>query len=116
MKLGRKHRRRGHRGPDDSPKAVQHPELGHDEEVGHEDDRRRNHQRRDDEQEYGVTALELVLGQSERGHRIEEQRDLLHDVFAEVLEDFALTEAVREGQKTKPATRAEVFRVLQAKP
>src|SRR5438874_12841160 len=42
-------RRRGHRGPDDSPKAVQHPELGHDEEVGHEDDRRRNHQRRDDQ-------------------------------------------------------------------
>jgi hypothetical protein len=28
---------------------------------------------------------------------IHEQRELLHDVFAEVLEDFALTEAIREG-------------------
>jgi hypothetical protein len=37
---------------------------------------------------------------------LQEQRELLHDVFAEVLEDFALAEAIREGQKTKPATRA----------
>lgn len=46
---------------------------------------------------------------------LREQRGLLHEVFAEVLEDFALAEAIREGQKTKRATREEVFRVLQAK-
>jgi hypothetical protein len=44
---------------------------------------------------------------------LQEQRELLHEVFAEVLEDFALAEAIREGQKTKRATRADVFRILQ---
>jgi hypothetical protein len=44
---------------------------------------------------------------------LQEQRELLHDVFAEVLEDFALAEAIREGQKTKQASRKEVFRILQ---
>jgi len=46
---------------------------------------------------------------------LQEQRGLLHEVFAEVLEDFALAEAIREGQKTKRATREEVLRVLRAK-
>jgi hypothetical protein len=46
---------------------------------------------------------------------LHEQRELLHDVFAEVLEDFALADAVRDGQRTKMASRAEVFRVLRAK-
>ena len=32
---------------------------------------------------------------------LQEQRDLLRDVFTEVLEDFALTEAIHDGQKTK---------------
>ncbi len=44
---------------------------------------------------------------------LHEQRELLHEIFAEVLEDFALAEAIREGQKTKPAARDEVFRILQ---
>jgi hypothetical protein len=44
---------------------------------------------------------------------LHEQRDFLHEIFAEVLEDFAMTEAIREGQQTKMATREEVFRVLQ---
>jgi hypothetical protein len=47
---------------------------------------------------------------------IQEQRELLHEVFADVLEDFALAEAIREGKRTKPATRAEVTRILQGKP
>lgn len=47
---------------------------------------------------------------------LREQRDLLHEVFAEVLEDFALAEAIREGRETEPATREEVFRALRRKP
>ncbi len=43
---------------------------------------------------------------------LRDQRELLHDIFAEVLEDFALTEAIRDGQQTAPAKRAEVFRLL----
>jgi hypothetical protein len=46
---------------------------------------------------------------------LQEQRALFHEVFAEVLEDFALAEAVREGQQTRSAARAEVFRLLQDK-
>jgi signal transduction histidine kinase len=46
---------------------------------------------------------------------LQEQRKLFHDVFAEVLEDFALAEAIREGLKTKRATREEVFRVLRSR-
>ena len=46
---------------------------------------------------------------------LQEQRGLLYDILAEVLEDRALAEAIREGQKTKPASRDEVFRVLRAK-
>lgn len=46
---------------------------------------------------------------------LQEQRGLLHEIFAEVLEDFALAEAIREGQKTKGATRKEVFRILRGK-
>ena len=45
----------------------------------------------------------------------QEQRELLHEVFADVLEDFALAEAIHEGKKTKQASRTEVFRVLQSK-
>ncbi len=44
---------------------------------------------------------------------LNEQRDLLHEVFLEVLEDFALAEAIREGRETKAASRREVFRILQ---
>jgi hypothetical protein len=43
---------------------------------------------------------------------LQEQRELLRDVFVEVLEDFALTEAIRRGRRTKTATRKQVFRVL----
>lgn len=44
---------------------------------------------------------------------LHEQRELLHDVFTEVLEDFSLAEAIRERRKTKRVRRDEVFRVLQ---
>ena len=46
---------------------------------------------------------------------LQEQREFLHEVFAEALEEFALAEAIREGKKTKRATREEVFRVLRGK-
>ena len=44
---------------------------------------------------------------------LHEQRDLLHEVFTEVLEDFALSEAIREGQQTERIDRAEVFDALE---
>ncbi len=44
---------------------------------------------------------------------LQEQRGLFHEVFAEVLEDFALAEAIREGRQTGHVTREEVFRTLR---
>lgn len=46
---------------------------------------------------------------------LHEQRDLLHEVFTEVLEDFALSEAIREGQQTERVDRDEVFDVLEGR-
>jgi len=44
---------------------------------------------------------------------LREQRELLHGVFAEVLEDIALAEAIREGQQTEQVAREEIFRSLE---
>ena len=44
---------------------------------------------------------------------LHEQRELLHEVFAQVLEDYALAEAIRKGRKSRVASRDEVFRVLR---
>jgi hypothetical protein len=41
---------------------------------------------------------------------LHEQRGLLHDVFAEVLEDFAMAEAIREGKETNTVPRDALFR------
>jgi len=45
---------------------------------------------------------------------LHEQREFLHEVFAEVLEDFALAEAIREGRETKFVERDEVLHILRA--
>ena len=47
---------------------------------------------------------------------LHEDREFLHEVFAEVLEDFAMAEAIREGRETKLVERVEVLRILQAQP
>ena len=44
---------------------------------------------------------------------LREQRDLLHEVFTDALEDFALAEAIREGRKTKIIPEEEVDRILR---
>lgn len=46
---------------------------------------------------------------------LHEQRELLHEVFAEVLEDFAFAEAIREGSHTERVERDEVFDVLEGR-
>ena len=43
---------------------------------------------------------------------LHEEREVLYDVLTEVLEDFTLAEAIRDGQKCRPANRNEVFRIL----
>ena len=46
---------------------------------------------------------------------LHEQRDLLHEVFSEVLEDAALARAVQEGHKTDLVLREDVFRIFRGR-
>src|SRR5574341_851750 len=54
----------------------------------------------------GPEALRILSGQNIN-------LVLLDIRMAEALEDFALAEAIREGQKTKRTAREEVFRILR---
>lgn len=45
---------------------------------------------------------------------LQERRDLLYDLFAEVIEDFALVNAIEEGESTESVSRAEVFQILES--
>ena len=45
---------------------------------------------------------------------LHERRDLLHDVFTEVLEDIALANAIKEGEATEVVSRKQVFKILQS--
>ena len=44
---------------------------------------------------------------------VAEQRDVLRELVAEVLEDFALGEAMREGEATDIVDRERVFALLE---
>lgn len=43
----------------------------------------------------------------------QEQRELLHQLFAEAMEDVALEEAIREGQQTETVPREAIFKNLE---
>jgi hypothetical protein len=46
----------------------------------------------------------------------QEQKDLLYDLFAEVIEDLAFTRAIEEGESSESVSRAEVLQVLKGSP
>ena len=43
---------------------------------------------------------------------LEERRDLIYDVLAEAMEDFALAKAIQEGESSESVTREQVFQTL----
>ena len=45
---------------------------------------------------------------------LQERRDLLYDVFSEVLEDFALANAIKEGENTEIVGKDEVFQIVES--
>ena len=47
---------------------------------------------------------------------LQERKEWFSDLFAEVIEDFSLVKAIREGEVEEPATREEVFAILQGEP
>ncbi|MCB1036443.1 MAG: hypothetical protein KDD47_21635 [Acidobacteria bacterium] len=44
---------------------------------------------------------------------LQEQRGLLHEILAEVMEDLAFAEAIRQGRETESVSRDAVFRILE---
>ena len=44
---------------------------------------------------------------------LQERRELLYDLLAEIVEDAMLLREIREGQDTATVQRAEVFRLLE---
>lgn len=58
--------------------------------------------------------LKRVLKQA-MNEVLHENRELLYEVFEEVLEDFGLAEAIREGKKSDPVTREEVCKLLEGR-
>jgi hypothetical protein len=45
-----------------------------------------------------------------------EERDFLYEIIADVMQDFALTEAIHEGRKTEFVSREEIVRILEDTP
>jgi hypothetical protein len=43
----------------------------------------------------------------------EERKDLIYDMFAEVIEEVALARAIKEGESTESVAREEVFQSLK---
>jgi heme oxygenase len=44
-----------------------------------------------------------------------EQKNLFHEAIEAALEDIALAKAIKEGERTKPVRREEVFKILEGK-
>ncbi len=44
---------------------------------------------------------------------LQEQKEMLHNTIIETLEDIAMTNAIREGEKTEMVAREEVFELLE---
>lgn len=43
---------------------------------------------------------------------LEERKDILYELIAEVMEDIALVHAIQEGENTKPVGKQEVLKLL----
>jgi len=43
---------------------------------------------------------------------LEERKDYFYDLFAEVIEDAALANAIREGEESELVDRSEIFEIL----
>ncbi len=44
---------------------------------------------------------------------LQERKDLLYELFTEIIEDFGLLRAIREGEDTAIVPREEVFQILE---
>ena len=44
---------------------------------------------------------------------LQERKDLLYNLVAEIVEDFALSQAIKEGEQTPKVSREKVIRALE---
>ncbi len=44
---------------------------------------------------------------------LEERHDLVRDALAEAVEDLGMIQAIKEGSRSEPISRDEVFRILR---
>jgi|Wag4MinimDraft_12_1082652.scaffolds.fasta_scaffold00608_2 hypothetical protein len=42
-----------------------------------------------------------------------ENKDIFHDIFSEVIEDIALSEAIKKGANSEKVDKSEVLKVLE---
>ena len=45
---------------------------------------------------------------------LQERQDLVREIFAEIVEDIALSKAIAEGEQTPRVSRESVFEVLES--
>ncbi|MFC1850000.1 hypothetical protein ACFL27_07405 [candidate division CSSED10-310 bacterium] len=43
----------------------------------------------------------------------QERREFIHDLLAEFIEDYAMINAIKEGENTENVTKDEVFEILE---
>lgn len=55
------------------------------------------------------------LVKSALSEALEEQRALVQDIVEDAIEEVALAHAVEQGMKSKPVTRAAVYKILESK-
>ncbi|MBN3921870.1 type II toxin-antitoxin system Phd/YefM family antitoxin [Nostoc sp. NMS4] len=46
---------------------------------------------------------------------LQEQKEVLYDLFAEIMEDIALERAIKEGENSETVSREAIFQILETK-
>ncbi|WP_293347790.1 MULTISPECIES: hypothetical protein [unclassified Microcoleus] len=65
-----------------------------------------------------ITIDEIKLKQLLKSAIVEllqERKEIVYDLLAEILEDIALEKAIQEGENTEPVSREEIFKILGRK-
>lgn len=47
---------------------------------------------------------------------LNERKEMVYDIFADVLEDFALVKAIKEGESSERVNKKQVFKTLKGTP
>ncbi|MFB2976146.1 hypothetical protein [Microseira sp. BLCC-F43] len=44
---------------------------------------------------------------------LQERKEVVYDLLAEIIEDIALEKAIEEGENTEPVSREAIFKILE---